>query len=58
MSSGTPIALLMFGTLIVVLAIGTALLIHHLRKRSNRHPMDGVRERNIDEMKRGVPPER
>ena len=54
----SPISILMFGTIIIVLAIATALLIHHRRKASNRHPMDNVRERNIDEIQRGVPPER
>ena len=58
MSTGGAISSLMFFTLIVVLALAAALAILFFRKRSNRHPMEGVRERNLDEMRRGKPPER
>lgn len=58
MSTGGAVSSLMFFTLIIVLLLVVALLVHHLRKRSNRHPMEGVRERNLDEMQRGKPPER
>ena len=51
----SPISLLMFGTLIAVLVIGTVLLLRHLRKPGNRHPMDGERERNVDEIRRNGP---
>lgn len=49
---------LMFFTLIGVLVIAVVALLWFLRKRSNRHPMQGVRERNIDEIRDGKPPER
>lgn len=38
---------LMIGTLVAALVIGVGLLLHHYRKPQNRHPMNGVRERNI-----------
>ena len=49
---------LMFATLIVGAAIGLFVLIKFLRKPGNRHPMEGVRERNIGEIERGEPPRR
>lgn len=52
---GGPISLLMFGTLIVVVIVGVVLLLRHLRKPENRHPMAGERERNIDEIRREGP---
>ena len=58
MSTGGAISSLMFFTLIAVLAIAAALAIHFFRKRSNRHPMEGVRERNLGEMETGKVPER
>ena len=58
MSTGGAISSLMFFTLIAVVVIVAAAAIHFFRKRSNRHPMDGVRERNLDEMRRGEPPRR
>ena len=53
--SGGPISLLMFGTLTAVLIIGLVLLLRFLRKPGNRHPMEGQRERNIDEIRREGP---
>lgn len=47
MEAGHPITLLMFGTLIAALAIVVALAVTFFRRRSNRHPMENVRERNI-----------
>jgi hypothetical protein len=41
-----------FGTLIIVLVIALLLLIRFMRKPQNRHPMDGQRERNIDEIRK------
>lgn len=58
MSTGGAISSLMFFTLIVVLALVATLAIFHFRKRSNRHPMKHVRERNIDEIRSGTPPKR
>lgn len=52
---GTPISLLMFGTLAAVLVVGVFLLTRFLRKPGNRHPMEGQRERNIDEIRREAP---
>ena len=48
----------MFFTLIVVLALAVALAVNFFRKRRNRNPMEGVRERNLDEIRRGKPPEK
>lgn len=53
--NGSPISLLMFGTLAIVVIVGIVLLLRHLRKPGNRHPMDGERERNIDEIRRDGP---
>lgn len=52
---GSPISLLMFGTLVVVVVIAAILLGRHLRKPGNRHPMEGERERNIQEIRRDGP---
>lgn len=52
---GSPISFLMFGTLAAVVIIGVILLLRFLRKPGNRHPMDGQRERNIDEIRRDGP---
>lgn len=38
---------LMLATLAIVLVIAIIMLIRFRSKRSNRHPMDGERERNI-----------
>lgn len=53
--NGSPISLLMFGTLAIVVIVGIVLLLRLLRKPENRHPMDGQRERNIDEIRRDGP---
>lgn len=50
------ISTLMFATLIAAALIGAFVLIKFLRKPGNRHPMEGVRERNIGEIQRGDPP--
>lgn len=49
---------LMIATLVAALLIGGFVWARHMRKPENRHPMDGVRERNIDEIKRDAPAER
>lgn len=41
-----------------VFLIAVVLFVWFMRKRSNRHPMEGVQERNIDEIRAGVPPRR
>ena len=46
---------LMIGTLVAALAIGIVLYLRHMRKPENRHPMDGERERNIDEIRDEAP---
>ncbi|WP_374942196.1 hypothetical protein [Sphingomonas sp.] len=45
----------MFGTLIAVVVVGIIVLLRHLRKPGNRHPMENQRERNIDEIRRDGP---
>ncbi len=55
MQNGHPISMLMFGTLAVVVVIAAVLLVRFMRKRENRHPMEGERERNIDEIRRDGP---
>lgn len=55
MGDGHPISALMFATIAVALVIGVVLLLRHLRKPQNRHPMEGQRERNIDEIERDGP---
>ena len=56
MMSSTAVPTLMFLTLGIVLVIAIVVLARFMRKRSNRHPMAGKQERNIDEIRRGVPP--
>ncbi len=51
MEAGHPISLLMFGSLLIPVIIAIVLLAAFLRKRRNRHPMEGQRERNIDEIR-------
>ena len=58
MTNSQTIPSLMFFTLGAVVLIVAVLLVLHLRKRRNRHPMENVRERNIDEIRRGKQPER
>ncbi len=55
MQNSHPISLLMFGTLAVVIVIAAILLTRFMRKPENRHPMDGEREPNIDEIRRDGP---
>ena len=40
-----------FGTLIVGLIIAIIIWARFMRKPENRHPMDGKRERNIEEIR-------
>ncbi len=49
---------LMFGTIGIVLVILIILLARFLRKPQNRHPMDGERERTIDEIRDEATPDR
>lgn len=56
MNTSTAVPSLMFMTLGVVFVIALVFFIWHMRKRSNRRPMEGIRERRQDEMERGVPP--
>ena len=50
------ISTLMFSTLIIGALLGVFLLVKFMRKPDNRHPLEGVRERNIGEIRRGDPP--
>jgi hypothetical protein len=47
MASTGFLSSLNLGTLVVVLLIAVAALAFFLRKRSNRHPLEGRRERNV-----------
>ena len=47
---------LMIMTLVAAFVIAAVIFARFMRKRSNRHPMENQRERNMDEIKRGVPP--
>ncbi len=58
MNAGIAIPSLMFMTLGAALFIAILAFAWHMRKRSNRKPMEGVQERRIDEKERGVPPRR
>jgi hypothetical protein len=51
MDTADMTGLLGFGTLGVALIIAIILWLRFMRKPENRHPMDGQRERNIDEMR-------
>ena len=55
MNADHPISLLMFGTFAAVVIIGIVLLLRFLRKPGNQHPMEGERERGIDEIQRDGP---
>lgn len=46
-----PITLLGFGTLLAVLLAAMVMLALFLRNRRHRHPMEGQRERNIEEIR-------
>ena len=50
MLSSNAVPLFMFGTLGIVLLILIVVVLRFFRKPSNRHPMAGQRERNIDEI--------
>lgn len=52
MSNTELIPSLMLFTLIAGVVIAIVLLIRFMRKPSNRHPMEGERERNIGEMRK------
>lgn len=58
MNTDTTVSSLMFFTLIAAAVLAIVMLLWFRRKRSNRHPMEGIRERNIDEIHAGKPPER
>ena len=51
MNADHPISLLIWITFGAVIAIAAFVLARFLRKPGNRHPMDGERERNIDEIR-------
>jgi len=55
MPTEQPISLLMFGTLIAVVIIAAIVLGRFMSKPRNQHPMDGKRERNIDEIRENGP---
>jgi hypothetical protein len=44
-------SLLGFGTLAVALMIAVIMWVRFMRKPQNRHPMQGERERNIEEIR-------
>ena len=50
MSEG-EIPTLMIFTLVAAALVGVFLYVRFMRKPENRHPMDGERERNIDEIR-------
>ncbi len=58
MLSSIAVPTLMYGTLGIVLIIGIVVFLRFWRKPANRHPMENQQERNIDQIRRGVPPER
>lgn len=49
------ISVLMIGTLLIALVIGIVLWTRFMAKPQNRHPMEGERERNIEEIRRDAP---
>ena len=58
MLSSTAVPTFMFGTLGIVLVLLIIVFLRFWRKPANRHPMEGQRERNIDEIRRDAPPDR
>lgn len=54
----SSIPTLMIFTLIAALGIGIFLYLRHMRKPENRHPMQGQRERNIEEIREEAPVDR
>ena len=55
MQSDTPVSLLMYGTIGIVLILAIFMLLRFLRKPQNRHPMDGQPERSVDQIRREGP---
>jgi hypothetical protein len=47
MSKSELLPFLNLGTLLIVLVVAAIGFAIFLRKRSNRHPMEGIRERNV-----------
>lgn len=47
MSSSGFLASLNLSTLVIVVLVAGAALLFFMRKRSNRHPMEGRQERNV-----------
>ena len=58
MSHSSAVSPLMFVTFGIVLVLAIVILLRFMRKRSNRHPMENQRERNIDEIRNDKTPER
>ncbi len=50
MNANDLVPMLMMFTLVAGLVIALVLFIRFMRKPKNRHPMDGQRERNIEEI--------
>ena len=55
MNANDLVPALMIFTLAAGLVIALVLFLRFLRKPRNRHPMDGERERNIDEIREEAP---
>lgn len=55
MESTGPVPYLMIGTIGAALIIAIVLLRRFLSKPKNRHPMEGKRERNLNEIRRDGP---
>lgn len=55
MNGDHPLSLLIYVTFAAALIVVGGAFVHFMRKRSNRHPMAGKRERNIDEIRRDGP---
>lgn len=56
MGTNETLSSLSLFTMIAVFAVVLVSFLWFRRKRSNRHPMENVRERNIDEIRDGDPP--
>ncbi len=57
MSTSELTPTLMIATLAIVLVVAIVMLMRFRSKRSNRHPMEGERERNIGEaIDKDIPP--
>ncbi len=57
MNADHPISLLIYVTFGAALLIVGGAFLYFMRKRSNRHPMAGERERNIQEIRDEAPPQ-